>query len=146
MKARACPLFTHALNFHTSCLLCTYLFAHANHCRQGPEPSPHAGHEGYTPDPPNPKHCCQPSQEQQVVPSPAVPTLAFIHFESLAILLLITRAKQLKQKYPCLLPRDWGLLRLSGNWKCLEPVGGPEGWEGRSPLIEKVTAYSKAIN
>lgn len=128
------------------CPLCTYLSARANHCRQGPEPSPHAGSEGCTPDPLNPNLCCQPSQQQQVSPSLPVPTLALILFESLAILPLITRRKQLKQKCHCLLSRDWGLLRLNGNWKCLEPVGGPEGWEGRSPLIEKVATYGKAIN
>lgn len=115
-------------------------------CGQGPEPSPRAGSEGCTPDPPNPNPCCQPSQQQQVSPSLPVPAQALGHFQSLAILLLISRRKQLKQKCHCLLSRDWGLLRLSGNWKCLEPVGGPEGWDGRSPLIKKVTAYGKAIN
>lgn len=73
------------------CPLRTYLSAHANHCRQGPEPPPHAGSEGYTPDPPpNPNPCCQPSQQHQVSPSPPAPALALIHSESSAILLLIT--------------------------------------------------------
>ena len=128
------------------CPLCTYLSARTNRCRQGPELSPQAGSEGCTPDPPNPNPCCQPSQQQQVSPSLPVPALALIHFKSLAILLLIIRRKQLKQKFHCLPSRDCGLLRLSGNWKCSKPVGGLEGWDGRSPLIAKVAAYSEAIN
>lgn len=142
MKARACPLFTHSSRGQ-SCPLRTYLSARANRCRHG---SPHAGSEGCAPDPPNPNPCSLLSQQQHVSPSLPVPALVLIHFEPLAILLLITRRKQLKQKCCCLLSRDWGLLRLSGNWKCSEPVGGLEGWEGRSALIEKVAAYGKAIN
>lgn len=133
MAARARPLFTHTL--------CTYLPACANCCRQGPEPS-HS--EGCTPDPPNPNPCCQPSQEQQVSPPLPAPALALIQYKSSATPGLRIRRKQLKTNCHPPLSWDWGPLRLSGNWKCLEPVGGPEGWEGRSPVIAKVAAYSKA--
>lgn len=89
--------------------------------------------------PPNPNPCCQPSQEQQVSPA-----LALIQYKSSATPGLRIRRKQLKNNCHRPLSWDWGLLRLSGNWKCLEPVGGLEGWEGRSPLIAEVAAYSKA--
>lgn len=101
---------------------------------------------GLHPRPPKPTPCCQPSQQQRVSPSLPAATLALPHSESSAALPLLTRRKQLKQKRRCLLSRDWGLPRLSGNWKCLEPVGGLEGWEGRSPLTAKVAASSEAIN